>query len=271
MNIKSKFTFHLYTGLLGLLLALTACKPSQTAGEDSSTNTTVTVFAASSATNAVQDLAKLYEAQTGVHVVTSFASSSTLAKQIEQGAPADVFISANPKWMDYLEKAAKLVDGTREDLLGNRIVLIAPRDSPVDSVAIQAGLDLVTLLGPDGRLGMGDPAHVPAGIYGKQALESLGLWSVVESRTAPMSDVRAALAIVERGETPFGVVYATDAAMSGKVKVVGVFPEGSHAPIVYPAAVVSTTQLEASDEFRSFLKTAEAQAVFGKYGFALAK
>jgi molybdate transport system substrate-binding protein len=150
--------------------------------------------------------------------------------------------------------------------LSNRIVLIAPEDSPMDHIDIHSGFDLVKLLG-DGRLAMGDPDHVPAGIYGMRALEKLGVWSRVEKRIARAKDVRAALALVERGETPLGQVYATDAAISNKVKVVGVFPQGSYPPVVYPVAIVAGGKSEGTIRFIEFLKSPEAGAVFEKYGF----
>jgi len=263
-----KFSKYLLSSALSGALFFTACSKPEVASETEAASAPkeVVVFAAASTTNAIQDIAAQYTEATGTKVVTSFASSSTLAKQIEQGAPADVFISANPKWMTYLEDAGSVQAGTREDLLANRIVLIAPVDSSLETVTIDGGLDLPSLLGPDGRLGMGDPAHVPAGIYGKQALEALGLWSDVSNRVAAMSDVRAALTIVERGETPLGVVYATDAALSQRVKVVGVFPADSHPAIVYPVAAVSD-HLEAAQAFIAFLKTADSRAIFTKYGF----
>lgn len=242
-------------------LSFTACERSEAALEQD-----VVVFAAASTTNAMREIAAEYTAATGIKVVTSFASSSTLAKQIEQGAPADVYISANPKWMRYLEATGRVQTHTRADLLGNRIVLIAPLSSALEPVALDGKLDFSGMLGVDGRLAMGDPAHVPAGIYGKQALEALGLWSEVSNCVAPMSDVRAALAVVERGETPLGVVYATDAALSQRVKVVAVFPADSHPAIVYPVAAVSEN-LSAAEALIEFLKSDRAQAIFTKYGF----
>jgi molybdate transport system substrate-binding protein len=229
---------------------------------------TVTVFAAASTTNAVTEIGRLFEERKMGQFKTSFASSSTLAKQIEQGAPADVFISANEKWMDYLESKKMIEPGSRFDLLSNRIVLIAPKDSPVGSVDVRPGFELVKLLG-DGRLSMGDPDHVPAGTYGKQALEKLGVWQSIEKSVARAKDVRAALALVERGETPLGVVYATDAAISDKVKVVGVFPLESHPPIVYPVAVVLGKGKGATGSFVELLKGPESKAIFEKYGFAV--
>jgi molybdate transport system substrate-binding protein len=229
---------------------------------------TVTVFAAASTTDAVTEIGKFFENRKTGKFRPSFASSSTLAKQIEQGAPADVYISANEKWMDYLETKVMIEPGTRFDLLSNRIVLIAPKDSSIDHIDIHSGLDLVKLLG-DGLLSMGDPDHVPAGIYGMQAFEKLGVWSSIENRVARAKDVRAALALVERGETPLGQVYATDAAISDKVKVVGVFPLESHPPIVYPVALVAGRKSEVAQQFMEFLKGPEARTIFKKYGFAL--
>jgi molybdate transport system substrate-binding protein len=228
----------------------------------------VTVFAAASTTNAMTDIGEIFNQRKLGRFRPSFASSSTLAKQIENGAPADIYLSANAKWMNYLEEKKMITDGTRVDLLGNRIVLIAPRDSGLDQVRIAPGFDLAKLFG-GGRLSMGDPDHVPAGIYGRQALESLGAWSTVERRVARAKDVRAALALVERGEAPVGVVYATDAAISKKVKIVGTFPENSHPPIVYPVAVVAGRRSPATDRFMELLQSAEANTVFEKYGFSV--
>lgn len=228
----------------------------------------VTVFAAASTTNAVTEIGKMFTDKGMGKFVPSFASSSTLAKQIENGAPANVFISADKQWMDYLEEKKMTVPSSRLDLLGNRIVLIAPADGNAKTVEIGPGFDLVKLLG-NGRLAMGDPDHVPVGIYGKQALENLGIWKDVEPKLARSSDVRAALTLVERGETPFGIVYATDAAISDKVKVVGTFPENTHPPVVYPMALVKGNDTEVAKSFFAFLKTDEAKAVFKKYGFTV--
>lgn len=252
-------------------LSFIACGPQEQSSESSESVAKLTVFAAASTTNAVQDIAALYEEKSGVQIVTSFASSSTLAKQIEQGAPAEFFISANPKWMDFLEEADRVLKGTRIDLLGNRLVMIAPKDSEIDAIEIDDSLDLLAYLSDGARLAMGDPAHVPAGIYGQSALSHLGLWADVQARVAPMNDVRAALSIVERGETPLGIVYATDAAMSPRVKVVGVFPEGSHPAIVYPLGIVADEMTSLAEPFYEFLQGAEAAVIFTKYGFAVAK
>ena len=210
--------------LLACLMML-ACLPlsSSWAGTDR-----ITVFAAASTTNAVTDIASLYQKNHATKIRLSFASSSTLAKQIEKGAPADVYLSANPKWMNYLEERGAIDKESRKDLLGNRIVLIAPSDSSLENLTVDSHLNLADLLG-EGRLSMGDPDHVPAGMYGKKAMENLGVWESVKDKIARAKDVRAALVLVERGECPLGEVYATDAAISKKVRVAGnVFPVDSH-------------------------------------------
>ena len=244
------------------MMIFLACLPlSASAGTNN-----LTVFAAASTTNAVTDIAKLYEQKHPVKVRLSFASSSTLAKQIEKGAPADVYLSANPKWMSYLEERDAIVKASRTDLLGNRLVLIAPADSAVGDLTVDSHLDLAGLLG-DGRLSMGDPDHVPAGMYGKKGFTTLGLWAGIKDHIARAKDVRAALVLVERGECPLGQVYATDAAISSKVRVAGLFPETSHPPIVYPAALVTDT--EASKSFLAFLQSDGAAQIFKKYGFSI--
>lgn len=227
---------------------------------------TITVFAAASTTNAMTDIANLYKTTHPSTVRLSFASSSTLAKQIEKGAPADVYLSANPKWMNYLEERGAIVKESRRDLLGNRLVLIAPSDSPVQELTIDNHLDLSAILS-DGRLSMGDPDHVPAGMYGKKAMTRLGFWDGIKDRLARAKDVRAALVLVERGECPLGQVYATDAAITAKVKVVGIFPEDSHPPIVYPAAMV--TDSPAARAFLHFMQSEPAAQIFKTYGFSV--
>lgn len=231
-----------------------------------SASDTVTVFAAASTTNAVTEIGGIFSKHTHVSVRPSFASSSTLAKQIENGAPADIYISANVKWMNYLEQKQIIETGSRIDLLSNRIVLIVPADSNVNRVQIAPGFDLLSIVG-DSRLSMGDPDHVPAGIYGKQALRRLGVWDPVERHVARSKDVRAALALVERGEAPIGLVYATDAAITEKVKVVATFPQTSHPPIIYPVALVAGRRSPATDRFMALLRSPEARTVFEKYGF----
>lgn len=226
----------------------------------------VLVFAAASTTQAVEEVGQLF-AQKGLGTVkASFASSSTLAKQIEQGAPANLFISADTQWADYLDKKDMLTKGSRVDLLSNVLVLIAPSDSKTEKVQVDGKLDIDGLLG-EGRLAVGDPDHVPAGIYAHQAFEKLGLWSKVEPKLARAESVRAALALVERGESPFGVVYGSDAVVSKKVKVVGIFDPSLTPPIVYPMALVKGHDTDEARKLLDFMRTPEAKAVFVKYGF----
>lgn len=229
---------------------------------------TVIVFAAASTTNAVSEIGELFVERDMGGFLPSFAASSTLAKQIENGAPAGVYVSANEKWMDYLEKKGLVHPASRYDLLSNRIVLIAPVGSPLGNVEIEPNFGLDELL-DGGYLAMGDPDHVPAGIYGKLALEALGVWDGVSNRIARQKDVRSALALVERGEVSLGVVYATDAAITNKVRVVGIFPDDSHPPIVYPVALVKEGETLAAERFLEFLKSGVARAVFEKYGFTI--
>lgn len=225
----------------------------------------ILVFSAASTINALNQVMDLFNKKGFGQCVISYASSSTLAKQIERGAPADIFISANVKWTDYLAGRGLIEPNSRYDLLGNRIVLVAPLDSPI-RIKIEPQFTLAALLGRD-RMAMGDPAHVPAGIYGKEALESLGVWNSIAGRLALTKDVRAALALVEKGETPLGVVYATDAGISKKVRIVGVFPEDAHPPITYQVAIVAGRKKGLTESFMSFLKSSEVRAVFEKYGF----
>ncbi len=225
-----------------------------------------TVFAAASTTNALQEIITAFNETGHGTVVPSFASSSTLAKQIEQGAPAGVFLSANVKWMDYLADKDMVVTGSRVDLLGNRLALIAPLDTGLAVEAISAETPLADML-DGGRLSLGDPEHVPAGIYAKKALETLGLWDSVASMVAPGSDVRAALALVERGEAPLGIVYSTDAAVTDQVTTLGLFPADSHPAITYPVALIAGQDNDTAKAFLTFLQGTEAAAVFERYGF----
>ena len=229
--------------------------------------TDLTVFAAASTTNALTEIAKAYEAEGRGKVTLSFASSSTLAKQIESGAPADAFLSADTEWMKYLEEKKLLEPGSRTELLGNRIVFIVPAASAVKALTVSPQLDLPAILGKDGLLSVGDPAHVPVGKYAKAALEQLKLWPQVEKRIAPAKDVRAGMALVERAESPLGIVYATDAAISDKVRVAGVFPADSHPKIDYPVAAVKGANSKAALEFIKFLSAPQAKTVWAKYGF----
>lgn len=253
---------RIFAAFLVLALMLAAPLASRALAAD-----TVTVFAAASTTNALTDIGKLYESQGKGKVVSSFASSSTLAKQIENGAPAQIFVSADLKWMDYMAERKLIEPGTRKDLLHNALVLIAPADSKL-SGEVKAGMPLMAWLG-DGRLSVGDPDHVPAGIYAKEALTKLGLWEKAEPKLARAADVRAALALVERGEAPLGIVYATDAAISGKVKVIGAFPEDSHPPIVYPVCLVAGKASPEAKAFFEFMASPPAVEIFKKYGFGV--
>ena len=226
-----------------------------------------TMLAAASLTNALEELGAQYQAETGKTVVFSFASSSALAKQIEAGSPAQIFASADEKWMDYLAERQLIEDDTRVSPIGNSLVLIVPADSPVTEVTIDSSFDLAALLGTDGRLSVGDPDHVPAGGYAKEALELLGLWATAEPRLARAEDVRAALVLVERGEAPAGIVYATDAAVSDQVRVVGTFPADSHKPITYPFAIVAGQNSEDAVTFFGYVTGPTGLATFEKYGF----
>jgi len=225
----------------------------------------LTVFAAASLKNALDDIAAKWKDSGAGTVGASYASSSTLAKQIEQGAPADVFISADTQWMGYVNKKS-LVDNPH-DLLGNRLVLISAKDNPL-TLEIKPGLKLAELLA-DGRLAVGDPSNVPAGIYAKEALTKLKIWDEVQPKLAPAADVRAALTLVSRGEAPLGIVYETDAKVDPKVRTVAVFPEDSHKPIVYPVAVVKSSRNPDAAKFVAFLDGPAAKEIFVKYGFSV--
>jgi molybdate transport system substrate-binding protein len=227
---------------------------------------TLTVFAAASLTDAMKDISGIWVKAGHEAPRMSFASSSTLAQQIQQGAPVNVFASADEKWMNYLAKANLIAPNTRHDLLGNDLVLIVPTNHPTH-VDIGPGFDLLALLGPDGRLAVGDPAHVPAGIYAEQALRKLGLWDKVSPRLAAAPDVRSALLLVERGEAPAGIVYGTDAAVSKAVMIAGVFPAGSHDPITYPFAVVKAGDTKEARDFLAFMATPAAREIWVKRGF----
>ncbi|HCW97442.1 MAG: molybdate ABC transporter substrate-binding protein [Pantoea sp.] len=227
----------------------------------------VTVFAAASLTNALQEIATQYKKKTDVEVVSSFASSSTLARQIEQGAPADLFISADQQWMDDAVAKKSMDDATRVTLLGNELVLVAPRSDSAKPVTLNEQTDWKSLLKGE-RLAVGDPDHVPAGIYAQEALQKLGAWQTVSPSLARANNVRAALALVERNETPYGIVYGSDAVASDKVQVVGTFPASSHKPVEYPMAIVKAHNNAAVKAFYDYLKGPEAAAVFKQYGFS---
>jgi molybdate transport system substrate-binding protein len=229
----------------------------------------VTVFAAASLKNALDDITATWRQETGKEATISYAASSALAKQIESGAPADIFISADLDWMDYVAKKQLIKEDTRKNLLGNRIVLVAAKDK-AERVEIRQGFDLAKLLG-DGRLAMGAVDSVPAGKYGKAALESLGVWSSVESKVAGAESVRAALLLVSRGEAPYGIVYRTDAAADKEVKIVGTFPEDSHKPIIYPVAILAESKNADAVSLFDYIKSDKAVPFFEKQGFTILK
>jgi molybdate transport system substrate-binding protein len=238
-----------------LILTLSACAHADN----------LTVFAAASLKNALDGIVKTHTTGSGDKVTVSYAASSALAKQIEQGAPADIFISADLEWMDYLEKRSLIRPSSRVNLVRNRLVLVAPADSKA-GLRIGPAFPLAATLGKE-RLAMADPDAVPAGRYGKAALEKLGVWKDVQSRVAAAGDVRAALLLVARGEAPLGIVYSTDAAVEPKVRVVDVFPENTHPPIVYPAALVAQGKSGSAANFLRTLREPAARAIFEKYGF----
>jgi molybdate transport system substrate-binding protein len=234
--------------------------------EPALSQTPVTVFAAASLTDSLKAVADAYRSATGNSVTLSFGASSTLARQIDQGAQADIFVSADTDWMDFLQKNGRIADGTRKDLLGNRLVLIAASDSgPVPPIAPH--FDLAGALG-NRRLALADPASVPAGKYAKAALTALGVWDSVAPKVAPAENVRVALEYVVRGQAPFGIVYATDAKAAPSVRVAGTFPADSHPAIIYPAAMVKGAS-PAAKNFLAFLGGVQARAVFEKAGFTL--
>lgn len=225
----------------------------------------VTIFAAASLTNAITDIAAQYEKEKSVQIQTSFASSSTLAKQIEKGAPADIFISADTKWMSYLQDKALLKVDSRVNLLGNQLVLIAPKNRAF-KVEMDKSFNFAGAFA--GKLCTGELESVPAGIYAKQSLKNLNWWDSVKLRIVGTQDVRAALIFVERGECDAGIVYATDAKVSNKVEVISAFPDASHDLIVYPLALVKNASPEATG-FYDYLKSEKAKSIFIKYGFTI--
>ncbi len=225
----------------------------------------LTTFAAASMKNALDDVDATYTAKTGVKVAASYAASSVLAKQIDQGAPADVFLSADTDWMDYAAKQKTIKEATRTSLLGNSIVLIAPKDFSISNVTIGPGFDLAKLAG-SGKIATGDVNAVPVGKYAKAALENLGAWQAAAPKFAMAESVRAALTLVARGEAALGIVYATDAKVEPGVKIIGNFPADSHPPVIYPVAATTSAGPQAAD-YLAFLRSPEAKAIFERYGF----
>jgi molybdate transport system substrate-binding protein len=225
----------------------------------------ITAFVAASMTDVVNDLNVIFARNTGIKVTPSYAASSALAKQIESGAPADLFISADIPWMDYVQQRKLIRNDTRFNLAGNQLVLIAPKDSKIGLQKIGKDFDLAALAG-EGRIATGDVKSVPVGRYAKEALEKLGAWDAAEKKFAMTENVRAALVLVARGEAALGIVYETDAKVEPGVKIIGHFPPDSHPPIVYPVALTATAKSEA-DQYVKLLRSATAQVILEKHGF----
>ena len=259
-------TFHLFGKLTNVAVAVAGftAVASPAMAEDA-----ITVFAAASLKNALDAANAEWTKESAKQTTVSYAASSALAKQIESGAPADLFISADLAWMDYVGKKKLIKDDTRSNWLGNRIVLVAPKEN-AGTVEIKEGFDLAGLVG-DGKLAMGAVDSVPAGKYGKAAVEKLGVWSSVEGKVASAESVRAALALVSRGEAPYGIVYQTDAAADPGVAVVGTFPQDSHPPIIYPVAILSESKNAAAAAYLDFLKSDKAAPFFTEQGFTILK
>jgi molybdate transport system substrate-binding protein len=226
------------------------------------------VFAAASLKNALDDAAVLDKERTGEAATLNYAGSATLAKQIEQAAPADIFFSANIDWMDYLEERNLIDSDSRVTLLGNAIVLVAPKESDA-AIEIAPDMPLAELLGSDGHLAMANVDSVPAGLYGKAALEHLGVWETVVDKVVQADNVRSALAFVASGEAPLGIVYATDATAEPAVRIVGAFPADSHPPILYPVALIASSENPGAPAFLDFLRSDAARPAFKEQGFSL--
>ncbi len=229
----------------------------------------VNVFAAASLKNALDAVSVSWKTDTAKEVTLTYAASNALAKQIEAGAPADVFVSADLTWMKYLTDKGLIAKGSDVQLLGNEIVLVAAKDSKID-LKIENGFKLADAVG-DGKLAIANVESVPAGKYGKAALEKLGVWASVEGKVAQAENVRAALKLVDLGEAPLGIVYATDAKADAAVKVVGIFPADSHAPIIYPAGIVAASKSTDASEFLKYLQSDKAKAIFEAQGFVVLK
>lgn len=250
-------------GLAAVALVVSGLAPSPARAQGGD----LVVFAAASLKNALDAVNAQWQKETGKKASISYAASSALAKQIESGAPAQMFISADLDWMDYIAKKNLIKPDTRSNLLGNRIVLIAPKDK-AQPIEIKAGFDLAKVLG-DGRLAMANVDSVPAGKYGKAALEKLGVWNSVSSKVAQAENVRAALLLVSRGEAPAGIVYQTDAAADPNVKIIGTFPENTHAPIIYPIALTATASHPDAVAFLAYVRSGGAKPLFEAQGFTV--
>jgi molybdate transport system substrate-binding protein len=263
MGIATRTWLGRITALAAVLLAASGQPPSTAHAQSRD----LVVFAAASLKNALDAVNAQWQKETGRKAIISYAASSALARQIEQGAPAQMFISADLDWMDYLAQKTLIKPETRANLLGNRMVLIAPKDRP-QPVDIKAGFDLAKVLG-DGRLAMANVDAVPAGKYGKAALKTLGVWASVSSKVAQAENVRAALLLVSRGEAPAGIVYQTDAAADANVKIIGVFPEDTHPRIVYPIALTANAAHPDAAAFLAYIKSAKAKPLFEAQGFTV--
>jgi molybdate transport system substrate-binding protein len=250
--------------LVGGCLLFLACILTASAQAADDRNQEVLVFAAASLTNVLDEIGAAYTQQTRQPVKFSYAASSALARQLEAGARADVFFSADLEWMDYLQARGLIVRATRRNVLRNRLALVAPADSKIE-LKIAPGFALAAALG-NGRLATGDPESVPVGKYARSALTSLGVWNDIADRLVRADNVRSALAFIARGETPLGIVYETDAKIEKRVRVVDFFPADSHPPIVYPVAVTAQARPSAV-QFIDFLRSSAAQNAFEKYGF----
>lgn len=257
-------TVSAFLGILWVVMGSAAGARAQAGEAPPAPGRTLLVFAAASLTEALDALDGAFTRQTHIPVRTSYAASSVLAKQIEAGAPADVFFAADHQWMDYLEQRQLLRTATRRDVLGNSLALVAPADSAVH-LKIAPGFALAQALGA-GRLASADPDSVPAGLYGRAALIKLGVWDSVQSHLAPAENVRAALAYVARAEAPLGIVYLTDAQAEKRVRVIDVFPEDTHPPILYPAAATAHA-LPQAQKYLAFLSGPQAREIFRSYGF----
>jgi molybdate transport system substrate-binding protein len=263
MTVSTRAWIGRIAGLVAA--ALLACGPPQTSAQ--AQGSAPVIFAAASLKTALDAANTQWQKETGRKAIISYAASSALAKQIEQGAPAQMFISADLDWMDYLAARNLIKPGTRLNLLGNRLVLIAPKDKaqPVD---IKAGFDLAKIVG-EGRLAMANVESVPAGKYGKAALDKLGVWASVSAKIAQAENVRAALLLVSRGEAPAGIVYQTDAAADANVAIIGTFPQNSHPPIVYPIALTASSTSPDAAAFLDYVRSAKARPLFEAQGFTV--
>lgn len=254
--------------VLALAGLLAACGAPPPPDADASADAPLQVFAAASLKESMDAAAAAYGAATGQPVQVTYAGSPALARQIEQRAPADVFVSADGDWMDWLDQRGLVEAASRRDLLGNQLVLVAPATSAAAPFALEPGTDLLPLLGEEGRIALALTASVPAGKYARAAFESMGLWPALQPRVAEAENVRAALLLVARGETPLGVVYASDAQAEARVKVLATFPEGSHPAIVYPAARVQASSHPEAQAFLDWLSSEEADAIFRRHGLS---